>query len=797
MADKKKIDIANQRKTNRNLTANINALLNQLSSSVFGTEVDTTINDLNTSFNDIVKGETDSFKRITGDDTSSFISNLLRDSKQRTVGNYNLMDQIDNIFSDYGTEGNVEAFINEAYRNRLLKQSDIHEVASQLIELREAILITRDAIVSSDIVEGRMSRKLSFDPNGLQNEDELIDTVKMMETKFKLQNKIKDFIVPKALEYGEYNAYVIPYSKIFSDFMQRKTDPRYGYGTMQNMYHETTLYEFVHDDKNIENGKLFQESVDDIYKNEYSSTPKSMSDGMISKLDFEKEDKKNKELFNENVNKILKNITICNEPMPLNILEEGSDSFEYFVESVKNEAITEDKNNIGNIGSNTFFHQVLTSDSSSGEYITNIRSSKNKDNKKNEFKDIHDCYLKMIDPIHLIPVQIMKKRIGYYYIQNEEIAPLTGVVSSSLYYNRFEDQRRDSTIIDAIANQIVLSFDKKFLDKNMKFKSLIVEALNYFNLNEQRIRFQFIPEEYIVPFKVAEDENENGTSIIEGSLFYAKLYLMLLLFKMMSIILYSNDTRVNYIKTSGIDKNVRKKIEEIARNKQQRTINVMDMFSYTSLVNKLGVGSETYIPTGKSGERGIETEILQGQDVQLNTDLMDMLRKAYILGTGVPDAIMNYMNEADFAKSLELANTRFMGRVVNYQIDFNDSITDLYKRMMRWSTSIDESDIETFRFEFAPPKSNNGQIKSDIIGNFQTYSEFVIGLLFGQQNLDDPEKQPIINAVRLALAKDYMPMINFDKIESILRTSNIDGIEELLIPKGEEDLENDPDLEGL
>ena len=50
---------------------------------------------------------------------------------------------------------------------------------------------------------------------------------------------------------------------------------------------------------------------------------------------------------------------------------------------------------------------------------------------------------------------------------------------------------------------------------------------------------------------------------------------------------------------------------------------------------------------GRSGERGIEFDILQGQDIPLNTDLMDMLRNNMISSTGVPSVIMNYINEAD------------------------------------------------------------------------------------------------------------------------------------------------------
>ena len=43
----------------------------------------------------------------------------------------------------------------------------------------------------------------------------------------------------------------------------------------------------------------------------------------------------------------------------------------------------------------------------------------------------------------------------------------------------------------------------------MKFKKMIVEALNYYKLNNRKIKFQFIPKEYIVEFKINEDENDH------------------------------------------------------------------------------------------------------------------------------------------------------------------------------------------------------------------------------------------------------------------------------------------------
>ena len=253
---------------------------------------------------------------------------------------------------------------------------------------------------------------------------------------------------------------------------------------------------------------------------------------------------------------------------------------------------------------------------------------------------------------------------------------------------------------------------------------------------------------------------------------------MLLLFKMFSIIQNSNDTKVNYIRQSGIEKGITNKIQEIARKKQERQLNIPDMFTYTTMINKIGQGSEMYVPVGKNNERGIETEILQGQDVQLNSDLLEMLKKAYISGTGVPDVLMNYFNEADFAKTLELANNRFQGRVVSFQLDYNSQITYLYRQIAKYSTTIPENVVNSLEFNFIQPKSSNANITNDLLNNHNTLSEFLVTLF----NTDTQDLPPAIQRFKRELAKERLPMLDWDSIEKLWKDSQIEGTHDELNP---------------
>ena len=774
---------------NKNVKSNISQIDNiigQASLDMYGTDRTTDVDALNSRFQKFLNTEVDSLTQKDNDDVTSFLSKLSSSDSKITATDQLLDNQFLNISGeDYSA---MQGFIYDAYKNRVLEQSDLHEVSSQLIELREAINITRDAIISADVDEGRMSRTLSFGDIDEEDADTYIPMVEKLEEKFKLLEKIKNYVIPKTLEYGEYYMYVIPYSKIFNDFMKEKN--RTG---GKNLYRESTLYESVENNginnhikdeskkkKNVDEfiNKLYTEYVEsDSIKNEYVKS----RGGSVEKPD--------KKAFESDIKAMLGNISISNDSIPLPVLEEGFSSINEFMDEFVSEsgefAFTEAKSRSksNKKSKESSFNKIINKVSSDGIQFTNDTRKRGKGKDGNEFDDITDCYVKLIPPTKIIPLKIMNQTIGYYYVVAEDIQPVGGIISSTLYYSKFDENGRQQTIIDSIAERIIDSFDKQFLKDNIKFKNTIVEAINYYNLNEKRLKFQFIPVDYIQEFKVNEDEDGNGQSMLKNSLFYGKLYLMLLLFKIMSIILYSNDQKVNYIRTSGIDKNTANKVQEIARVRQSRQINIMDLFNYTTLINKVGSGNEMYLPTGRNNERPIETEILQGQDVQLNNDLMEMLKNGYILGTGVPATIMNYLNEVEFAKVAEQMNTKFNGNVVNYQLDFNSSITSLYKKIMKWSSNISEEVIDQFEFVLQPPKTVATNAKIETIQSFSQVADFLVSLLFPDENADpDPERPEKIRFFKKALVADQLPMLNINEIEELFDKAMLDFEEQKLRP---------------
>ena len=798
----KKTDVTTNRRFS-NISKQLNNILGQANLDLYGTDRVSQTEALNQSFQSLMQEELTTLTGKDAGDNSSFLAKLSSNDRKATA---TINQLISSQFMDMDGSQNsmLQGFIEDAYKNRLIEQSDLHEVASQLIELSEAILITRDAIVTADVVEGRLGRTLEFENADENDSRDYIPLVEKMEKKFKLQEKIKSFIVTRTLEYGEFYAYTIPYSKLFNDF----SNVLNAYGVRKNVSRVLkesthTLFEYV---SNTANADIITESVFNGERpkpNSKESFSERVYAEYCASLDKEKkghdkskvvtENVPDKESFCADLDNIMDRISISNDPIPLPILEEGAVSLKFFKENYFNEStgqlVTEAPNNKSKSRSKSNrpdnkFNQVLKSVSDNGvQFDTSTNKDKDGNIRGENFDNITDCYIKLINPTQIVPVKIINKTIGYYYIQSEAVTPLSGTISANLYYSKFDENVRQQTIIDSLANAIVASFNKKFLEENEKFKETIVEAIHYYNLNERRIKFQYIPVEYMQAFKIDEDENGDGTSMIKKSLFYAKLYLMILLFKIMSILLNSNDQKVNYIKSSGIDKNVANKVQELARIKQSRQINIYDLFNYTTIINKVGAGNEVYVPVGRSGERPIETEILSGQDVQLNNDLLEMLKNSYILATGVPAAIVNYLNEADFAKVVEQNNTKFMARVVNYQLDFNPAITSWYQMIMRSSTQIPPEYIENFKFTLQLPRSANSNARADAIGSFGTYSDFVTQLIFGD-NSDGSIPPEQILSFKQKLADEQLPMLNVQHLLKLAEEAKLEATQSQLKPDG-------------
>lgn len=727
MAKKKqKVQVSKIEQPLLKLNGLFNKAIDTISYNTFGSDNsrEEELNILTKQIDNVLYNELQELTDFTGDDISSFLVKLFNDYDT----NDNMSTALNGIEDIFKNEsGAMFEIFKERYKNQNLQYDDLELVTSQLYELEEAVDAFRDAIVTSDDITQTISRTLTF-KNIAHNSSEIstyINSIEKIEAEYKLHHRLKNHIIPKTLINGKYYVYTIPYHKLLED---KQRDQLKKQKLTSNL-----MESFAGSDV-----------VDQIL----TETKSFLDDGI------KPENKKAKAI----IESYMKDIKICNdEDIAIPVLEGelsnfSKEDFEKLVKKSSNMKVNNKK---------VFTDGVV-------------------DGNLEDFSSIKGCYVKLLSPKKVIPVKILDSVIGYYYIHSDEAletskslfsTSLTGIKAPT------NSENIEKSFLGKIADKIVQSFDKKFLEENSSFKELIVNSLMFHDIHNKQLKFQFIPIDYITEFKVNEDEEGEGRSILLKSLFYAKLYLSLLTFKMLTILSNSNDTKINYVKQSGIDKNVANKVQEIARSIKSRQINFMDLLNYNSMISKVGANRQIFMPVGKSGERSIEFDILSGQDVQLDTDLMQMLRTGFINATGVPAVITNYVNEADYAKTLVMANSKFLGRVGSVQLDFNVATTEMYKKIMRFSgMALTDEMLTAFEYVLNPPKSLNNMNMTDLVNNAEQTIMYMIKSVTGENSDQTEDDNRIKDILFDKLSREMLPMLPWGVADQLRKDAKLEVV---------------------
>ena len=659
----------------------------------------------------------------------------IHDLKNSTLNN----DALEKLF--LSKDGSIFSTFEERFKNKALLFQDLEIIVDQLVELNEAINTTRDDIVASDDVGAEISRSLSFSVDGGQNDryDDMIEDIKALEKKYGLNYMIREHIVPKTLKYGEYYVYVIPESKLYESAQRRKLELSRG-----------------------------------------AAMESSEAISLLESLDLDKNDPLYKDTKPEDVVTYLsENIKINNNDLPIPILEN-----ENMVGAMKDLA---DFNSLNTLLKKKKWDKK-DKNKDNNKYMSLGFSDGVKSFKIDDWSGVKGCYIKLLDPKKVIPVKLLNYTIGYYYIYDAEVDITGHQCKHGHRFNNILDNvvnktENQQSVITNIANSIIRSFDKKYLEDNQEFKELIINSLLYNDMYKRKLHYQFIPADNICRFSINEDENGNGQSMLQKSLFYAKLYLSLLVFDMMTYLTKSQDTIVTYVKTSGIDKNMINKTMDVARQWKSKQIGIGDLMDYSSIYGKIGTGRDLFIPEGESGERGLSWDVIQGQDVNMQTELMEMLKQAFINGTGVPSVIMNYINEADFAKTLVMANAKQVRRVMMYQDSFNEDLTELYQKILYYCTDFELEDIANFTYTLMRPKTLPNNNLVDLLGYGDQILDFLEKSEFGQYAEETPELNSLKDSFRQIMSRKVLPMLPWEVVDDILKEIKMSNVENQLSKK--------------
>ena len=407
------------------------------------------------------------------------------------------------------------------------------------------------------------------------------------------------------------------------------------------------------------------------------------------------------------------------------------------------------------------------------------------------------CVVKILDHTMVKPLYIVDDMCaGYYYIETDKplgVEQLTfsstlgglkpGNTARKIAENRDDN---DSAIIKKIAKQLSEKIDSKFVNANQDLTKEIYAILKY-NMTHNgvgrisKVKVTFIPPEDMIHSYFNKDPKSNrGISSLQRALFPAKLYSCLYISNVIAILTRGNDKRVYYVKQNA-DTNISAVLLNTINQIKQSNFGLRQIENMNNIMNITGRFNDYVIPESANGDAPVRFEVMQGQEVQHPTELMNQLEEMAINATDVPMEIIQARQQLDYATHYTMSNTRFLRKVYNLQAKFTKIINKLLTRIYDAEFECNDSVL----VELPPPMylalTNSSQM-------FQSANEHVENV--APMYIDVDNEDPVLVAkVKAKIKKFYMRSFLPDEaLEQIVEQTRMEFVRDKK--------ESDPNMGG-
>lgn len=718
------------------IKAQINAT-NDLETSVYGST-------------NAVEQDSSKTKTLVNDTISSLIQQDAESSNSDIVGTlekyYNSQGdkskeafrQIKESLTNMDSANDIYKYYSEINAT-ISKHEDLNIIVNLIPQLGDAVNTIVDTILSPDDFTKPVVLNLTSAGEALKDDDKFNKETREILKDYKYNKELKE-IVRRTVIQGKHYVSAIPYSRAFQNILE---------------------------DKNVKLEKMKMRSLTESFK------PEKEGDTVISLLESTLVEE-----LNESYGKV-KGDAISNsiiETADSVIFTEGIDSIidkESLSEALKDTNTRVKGKNIKNIQDKLNVNGKVSTDGFAAIGTSNT--------KETDTSALKGCILKQLDIRKLIPLEIEDICLGYYYIDSDDSQQaLRKSFNPQQWAQQIKKKANENNIAntvekayDNLARLILQRMDKKFLEKNAHVKEEVYGILRYHQVLHNR---NAVKVTYLRPDEVHKFEISDGKSVLENVLFFAKLYLGLFLANIMMRISRSNDIRAYYVST-GLTADVSSAINHAINEVKKDSRSLMHMNHVPRMIGTVTKFTDMFIPMDKDGKKPVEFDIIQGQDIQVKDELLEMLEEIIVSGTGVPSVLLNASNDVDFAKTLTTLNSKYLRRTMGWQLDLNEPNTGLIKAILRCEMDDKDSEIESLNATFQPPTNLILQNALDEINNARDLANTISSAIVGD-NAQGDDNQRILDIVNLEVMKMYTPSVPWADFEDIYKKAKLQLKEE-------------------
>lgn len=598
----------------------------------------------------------DNIKQIIHRNSFTDVSNLTRlYSRLKLRQEMNNKKTVDGIVDFFGNENLTNGLLQDYMANKWIKDLDdeIDIICRYVPKLLEALDILKYATLSSDSYSKDFINVSTLNYN--QEEQAVFaDRFENLRRKYLLDEKISDYY-DNMSKYGEQFVYVVPYSKEIKRLLDRKdmaTRNTWDFnhsGPVSTPYmHEVTILE----NNVVKHEKLFET----LQKSELSIAEKANVQVIIDNRGF---------------------------------LDSAVESYLSMIEgSKKSENLSLHENFTEIINEGKGFDKTIDDDLEIPKDLDSVardglitKSSFYNDN----IVKAPGCIITKLKRENIIPLFVDDFCLGYYYFEfktnREGFDDYTTKLSSRSnmldcncnIHKKHQEDGTDYTskLLNYISGYLTDKIDASFVNKNQDLQKEIYSLLKHNDVfndisTAEIIKITFLPAEDVIHFAFQKDpDTHRGISDLINGLIPAKLWACIYLSDVIATMTRGQDKRVYYVK-QNVETNISQTLLNVINQIKKSNFGLRQIETMNSVLNLVGRFNDYVIPVGQSGESPIQFEVMQGQSIETNTDLLDRLFDEAISGI-VPRELLDTSKGIDFSSQITSSNIQFIRKVYNRQ----------------------------------------------------------------------------------------------------------------------------------
>lgn len=656
-------------------------------------------------------------------------------------------DQIFNGMMDvFGDQQLINTLMTNPEINRYIKSRDlqIDMVIKYMPKLKEALDIKKDNVLSSDNFSKDFINVINDGTISKEKTALFASRVKELNKKYKIQD-LFETMYDTASTYGEQFIYKVPYKKAFDRLMANQSKSMLN-GTI-NIESSSVVI--------AESGRLTDDFALDKEEaglsREIESTLKESNFGLT--VTFNKSHVLSDPISNYNkATNIIKN-------HPTKSL------YEAFV----NECESTNEAGLDKIMDDNLDYDKLYDGANDG--LININK---KDKPKSKINEIPGCVLKKLKHENLVPIIVEDLCLGYFYLEfgcTEDIDRNRVVLNSTFDSVSKEDLKGGNDIIlRYLANKVSQQIDTEFINVNNDLKDEIFVMLKYndkFNIENSanNINVTYLPPEDVFHFYFQLDEDTHrGISDLDRALIPAMFWCLLDLSTTLGIVTRSSDKRIYYVK-QNVEQNVARTMLNVINQLKKGNMGIRQMESMNNILGIIGKYNDHVIPLGPSGDPPIQFEVMQGQNIETPTDLLNKYEEMAVNSTDVPLEMVNTTMNVDYAIRFTMSNSKFLRKVFKRQFICEEKFSELYTCIYNYEYGENERNIHV---QLPAPQFLTMTNTTQLLNNAKDYAKQLADIEYGEQPEEgkEAEKNEFMKLLLRHLLPSYIDIPTIDRLKS-------------------------------